>query len=261
MRILGLNSIGYLVPLWLNVLSKPTLLNDANFIAIMRLDKVCYHNAIFLLLDRDWYVEEMNSSSSLILGIDRKTLKSSKLNISELCPEIIISTPILKKQKIITKVYKPTIKSPVINLENESGSIIANTPILEKSEDFFEAKCNIIPVITSSEELLGYELMISIKENESTIPKRNFTPPDFGFKFNGSTGYYEIKSIEEDTNSESCLFNSLNRIRMNTNAMGEFYSEKNHFNNSDESLSIKGTFKNICDEFESYHTLFHQTIL
>jgi PAS domain S-box-containing protein len=99
------NRNGYLVTICGNLLSHPTLLNEDNFVTLMRVDKaVSNYDTFTLLLDTNAIVIEMSSTGEFFLG-KLYNVRRARIPFTLLCPDIILNEESPSKFEVTTNFY------------------------------------------------------------------------------------------------------------------------------------------------------------
>lgn len=93
---------GYVASMWFSLLAHPTVLNESNFIAIIRLDKSASNfDVAELIFDTSKNLVELNSKAITMLHLTLPLIREHKMTFYDLFPEFDVSGP-LKKAALTT---------------------------------------------------------------------------------------------------------------------------------------------------------------
>jgi len=166
---------GYIVTIFANLLSHPTLLNEDNFIALMRVDKAASsYDTITLLLDLNNIVVEMSSTGEFFLG-KLYNVKKARIPLSLLCPDIVLNQESPKKFEVTTDFY------PIYMLnEDEDVKNVKASPI--------KVHCTIETAEMESKKIGYFVKLLVVRE---VLPPPMVEPPNpFVFIYDKSSNKY-----------------------------------------------------------------------
>jgi len=227
-KIYAKTKTGYIIPLWLSLLSRPTLLNESNYIGLIHLDRTSVDaNSMHLLLNTNGYIVGMSSSASLLTGLYHYMLRYSRLNIALLCPGIDITDLLSKKSEVQSKFFLPDLKAfegwssyqhevtaPLLKDFVSSKNVIPQTfgeeaklrlprdeIVSSQNEDTIEIKkgtswvnvnLHVEALEISQVGQVGYAIKITFLTNEKseTIVRQDLSSGVFQFRYDARTDHY-----------------------------------------------------------------------
>jgi len=166
LHIYGKLRSGYVCSMWISLLSLPTVLNESNFISIIRQDKSANNfDVAELILDTAKNVVEITSKAISILKLKPRLIKN-KINLADLCPHIEINKEIKRISTATTFHY--------IEFNDKLNKVT-------KSGERIDVNLSIEPLKMRNKELIGYSVRIEpvTKTNYETIEQKS--PPSFQF--------------------------------------------------------------------------------
>ena len=229
LNIFGKTKNGYIISLLINLVSLPTLFNEDNFVAILRLDKSSSnYNAINLLLDKNKIITEMTSSGEPFLGT-LKEVKQGNIYFRRLCPELDIGEKMPKKFEVKTRLYA-----------------LSNNSIIE-------INCTIEML-----EMLGNEIGYSVKLvliGETYPPPKEISPNPFEFLYNENTNKY-VRVFGEKEKKKALIKGRLSIIdetHMQATKYDEEIKENNHIR------TPRDLIRDFSSKIEPFKTPFFKT--
>ncbi len=212
-RVLGKTKAGYVVPLWLSVLSRPTLLNDSNYVGIMHVDKASADSGIlYFLLNRQSLVVGISSSAIIVCGLYPYMLRYAKLPFATLCPELNLAAA-SPKAEVRTLLYLPDLGSfegwNTLHAEDKThgettpGFVVEDfgacasekseeIPVIKRSELHHPVICQVEPVEISTSGRIGYVVraeLVGVTRLSRTMEPESGCP-SFQFRFEAEVGRY-----------------------------------------------------------------------
>lgn len=237
-RVLGKTKAAFVVPLWLSVLSGPTLLNESNYVGILHPDKASADSSVmYFFVNRQRLVIEMSSSAILVCGLYPYMLRHVKLPFSTLCPELDLSNA-PSKAEIKTVLYIPDLRAfdgwSCLRTKEKlgtTGSLMEQkseeTLAIKQSDQKLPAICQVEPVEIGGSGLVGYTVRVEVDEELKRImpPQPAVAIPGFQFRFDVESNKFvrelaRAKGTKQDSDASQLTRRSL------TSRKGSFYHVK-----------------------------------
>lgn len=182
--VFALHKNKYIFPVWMRLISNPSLLNNNNYVGFMNNDKSLETSSIaFVLFDKQFNVLSVSTSAIILLEIDTHVISSGSLKLNVLAPDLTLKTDkslFYTKAGSLTRFYFPE------RYSDENGT--TNNEI-KKSNRSIDLNCQIIELKMGKQKYnIGYcakfsEIITQNDENETTDKKIKF--PNFRFRYDG----------------------------------------------------------------------------
>jgi len=238
---------GYIIPIWVSVLSQPTLLNESNYVAIIRVDKSSSdYDTIIFLLNTYKEIVEMSSEAILLFGSNNQLLITHQVNLEDLCPELKFDSEITKKLEVNTKLHIPKLDLSEIEEETKLGA--------NNSKTIYEVNCYIEPLYISNYQLLGYSLKLNIITPPNSFFIKQIEPPTFNFVFDEFLNKY----VRQYNVAPSMTCYTLSVCK--STKKHDVLVENTQVDGSSEDLSNKQLLKKVCESIKMYNGDYYKLI-
>jgi len=243
-HVFGKLRTGYIIPMWLTILSVPTLLNNVNFIGIMRLDEdLDKLDTVHLLLDLDKLITDMSSTGRFYLGSLNMVIKQ-KVSLERIFPKLNLGEEIFKKVELEAEFYPVNVRRDVEIMKEEKKIMNVHIETLEMKD----------------KGKVGYwvKFLPAIIQISNT-PSRNIEPNLFEFKYNNEANKYirRFGVKKGKSRAELDLFQVTQSLFLKQFHLRNMNPEDNKV--SEESSSPKAMVKRIAADMAKFKTPFFQT--
>jgi len=250
-HIIGKTKNGYLISLYAELISKPSLLNDMNYIVLLHVDKfAAKSNTSDLLVDNNLIVRNISTNVIPILGLESYMLEVSSLKVTTLLPEVNLDDQIQRDIEINARVYIPNIK--VFEDYHMGDNILCNSDgvIIKQGKVCQNARLYIEPLKFKGSEIFGYFMRLTLKEKSSKPIKCSTNYPSMKFCYDPEFNVYYMS-------------NSKDQVKVYDNHKDPFTSkmliiEESH---SIHDFTLSDTVKKLSDLIEPYNSPFFDNIL
>lgn len=190
---------GYIISLYVELLSKPSLLNDMNYMALLHIDKSTTKSyTTNLLVDTALTVRNMSASGILALGLKSHMLESSLLQTKTLFPEITLDHQVQRDVEVRTRLYIPELKELEDSEGSDSAMCGSEGAVVKQGKMWKEVRLYIEPLRVGESEVAGYFLRVGVSEKTGKKVKRAASFPKVKFCYDPRYSVYYMSSSKRE---------------------------------------------------------------